>query len=143
MQNYQEGICPICGAELQYEGSYEQVDDGALLDWVCPKCKARGKSGYDLVFDRYYQVFDADGNAVSLEDEPERGRANPTVSMEKIKGMDSHWQEVMNMAKQYGFIIQSYGGSAVLLTHKNQLEARGAEQYLFTQKQMFGNDMEQ
>ena len=34
-----------------------------------------------------------------------------------------HWQEVMDLAQKYGFIIQAYGGVAVLATHEEQKEA--------------------
>ncbi len=43
------------------------------------------------------------------------------VNQEKMKELDSHWKEVMDLAWQYGFIAQAYGGMAILLTHKNQL----------------------
>ncbi len=42
---------------------------------------------------------------------------------------DKHWKEVMDMAKQYGFIVQAYGGTATLATHKNQKELLGEEKY--------------
>lgn len=40
------------------------------------------------------------------------------VNQEKMKELDSHWKEVMDLAWQYGFIAQAYGGMAILLTHK-------------------------
>lgn len=49
------------------------------------------------------------------------------LDMEKIKELDSHWKEVMDLAVKYGFVRQAAGGTAVLLTHKNQLEAEGEE----------------
>lgn len=39
------------------------------------------------------------------------------------------WSEVMNLAKKYGFIIQAYGGTAVLATHEVQLKEFGKEKY--------------
>lgn len=48
----------------------------------------------------------------------------------------------MDLAQKYGFIGQAYGGEAVLLTHKNQLEADGEETYIYRQKSMFELDME-
>lgn len=64
------------------------------------------------------------------------------LNREKLKELDSHWKEVMDLAAKYGFIGQAYGGTAILLTHKNQLEADGEEKYIYRQRQMFGNDME-
>lgn len=52
------------------------------------------------------------------------------VNKEKMEEMDSHWQEVMDLAEKYGFIGQAARGTAILLTHKNQLEADGEEQYI-------------
>lgn len=63
------------------------------------------------------------------------------INSEKMEELDSHWKEVMDLAEKYGFIGQAYGGSAVLLTHKNQLEVDGEEKYLFRQKSMFEIDM--
>lgn len=63
------------------------------------------------------------------------------INREKMEELDSHWKEVMDLAEKYGFIGQAYGGSAVLLTHKNQLEVDGEEKYLFRQKSMFEIDM--
>ena len=34
-----------------------------------------------------------------------------------------HWQEVMDLAQHYGFIIQAYGGVAMLATHEEQKKA--------------------
>lgn len=47
---------------------------------------------------------------------------------------DRHWQEVMRLAEKYGFIVQAYGGTAVLLTHKNQLESYQEPEYLRIQQ---------
>lgn len=63
------------------------------------------------------------------------------VNKEKLKELDSHWSEVMELAEKYGFIGQAFGGTAVLLTHKNQLEADGEEKYIRRQKDLFGLDM--
>lgn len=64
------------------------------------------------------------------------------VDMGKLNELDSHWKEVMDLAVKYGFIGQAYGGTAVLLTHKNQLEAVSEEEYIYRQHNMFGIDME-
>lgn len=64
------------------------------------------------------------------------------VNQEKLKEMDSHWTEVMKLAEKYGFIGQAAGGTAVLLTHKNQLECDGEEKYIRRQKSLFKIDMQ-
>lgn len=51
----EEGICPLCGAELEYENDI-RTDDGGFFEWKCPNCGATGKEGYDKVFDRHYDV---------------------------------------------------------------------------------------
>lgn len=63
------------------------------------------------------------------------------VDHKKVEEMDCHWKEVMYLAQQYGFIGQAAGGTAILLTHRNQLEADGAKKYLFRQRSLFGIDM--
>ena len=63
------------------------------------------------------------------------------VDIEKVKELDSHWKDVMDLAQQYGFIGQAAGGTAILLTHQNQLDADGEEKYLLRQRSMFGIDM--
>lgn len=65
------------------------------------------------------------------------------VNKEKMEEMDSHWQEVMDLAEKYGFIGQAARGTAILLTHKNQLEADGEEQYIYRQRSLFGMEMEE
>lgn len=60
----QEGICPICGAELRYDGPHEVMDDGGLIPWTCPDCGATGKEGYNCVFDQHYDVMDGNGQPV-------------------------------------------------------------------------------
>ncbi len=64
------------------------------------------------------------------------------INREKLKELDSHWKEVMDMAEKYGFIAQAAGGTAILLTHRNQLETDGEEKYIYRQKSMFEIDME-
>ena len=53
--------------------------------------------------------------------------------------MDEHWQEVMDLAQKYGFIIQAAGGTATLATHENQIKHFGEEKYRRIQK-MNGRD---
>lgn len=47
---------------------------------------------------------------------------------------DEHWSEVMELAEKYGFIVQAYGGTAILVTHRNQLENYGEPEYLRIQQ---------
>lgn len=60
-QRGREGICPVCGAEIEYEGDQEIVDNGTVVGFTCPKCGTTGIAGYDLVFDAYYDVQKGDG----------------------------------------------------------------------------------
>lgn len=39
------------------------------------------------------------------------------------------WNEVMSLAVKYGFIMQAYGGVAILATKENQLKSMGKEKY--------------
>lgn len=64
------------------------------------------------------------------------------INEAKLKELDGHWKEVMDLARQYGFIIQAYGGTATLATHKTQLDGFGEEKYLYRQRGMNGIDME-
>lgn len=63
------------------------------------------------------------------------------VNKEKIKEMDSHWTEVMNLAEKYGFLCQAFAGTATLATHKNQVETFEEKEYLHRQKELFRIDM--
>lgn len=58
------------------------------------------------------------------------------ASQRKAAGMqsDEHWAEIMALAKQYGFIAQAYSGTALLITHRVQLEEYGIRGYLRIQK---------
>lgn len=68
----QKGICPVCGAKIEYEGN-EQMEDGGVYPWTCPSCGASGEEGYDEVFDgHHYNVVDADGNKIPGRVEGER-----------------------------------------------------------------------
>jgi hypothetical protein len=42
-----------------------------------------------------------------------------TITDEQANEYDTHWQEVLKLAGEYGFIRQSYGGTAILITHEN------------------------
>lgn len=63
------------------------------------------------------------------------------ISEAKAKELDGHWEEVMNLAEKYGFILSAYGGSAILATHRNQIDVYDEEKYIFRQHSMFGIDM--
>lgn len=65
------------------------------------------------------------------------------INRDKIKELDSHWQEVMDLAEKYGFIGQAGGGTAILLTHKNQLESDGEEKYIYRQRSLFGIEVDE
>ncbi|MCI9596658.1 MAG: hypothetical protein HFE75_05040 [Firmicutes bacterium] len=65
------------------------------------------------------------------------------INQRKLKEMDAHWKEVMDLAERHGFIGQAFGGTAILLTHENQVKADGEEKYLDRQTRMFGIDMEE
>lgn len=45
----------------------------------------------------------------------------------KLEELDSHWQEVMELAEKYGFIVQSFGGTATLATHMEYIEQLGTD----------------
>lgn len=60
-----------------------------------------------------------------------------------MEEMDSHWQEVMELAEKYGFICQAAKGTVILLMHKNQLETDGEEQYIHRQRSLFGMEMDE
>lgn len=47
---------------------------------------------------------------------------------------DAHWQEVLKLAEKHGFIIQAFGGVAVLATHAAQKEQFGEDGYRQIQK---------
>lgn len=57
----EEGVCPICGCELEY-GNDVLLDEGGYREWTCPGCGATGKEMYDKVFDQHHDVRDGDGN---------------------------------------------------------------------------------
>lgn len=60
----EEGVCPQCGAQVEY-GEREAVDEGGAYFWQCPKCGATGREGYNEVFDgHHYCVRDKDGNPI-------------------------------------------------------------------------------
>lgn len=42
---------------------------------------------------------------------------------------DKHWDEVMALAKKYGFITVATAGTAILVTNRNQIENYGYKEY--------------
>lgn len=56
IQAAHEGICPLCGAEIEYDGFHEMDDCGGMYTWDCPQCGAHGKEGYTRKFDGYYSM---------------------------------------------------------------------------------------
>lgn len=61
----EDGVCPCCGALIDYEGDNAVDDSGTIVSWTCPKCGASGQSGYTGVFDGHYRVVDAAGNDIA------------------------------------------------------------------------------
>jgi hypothetical protein len=47
----------------------------------------------------------------------------------------------MSLAQKYGFIVQAYGGAAILATHANQKEHYGEEEYLRIQRMNGGKQV--
>lgn len=62
--NDEEDTCPLCGADVEFDGFKEDDDMGCTRGWTCPECGATGASGYDECFVRHYNVCDADGKTI-------------------------------------------------------------------------------
>lgn len=45
-----EGICPVCGASIEYSGDSDQIGEYGSRHWECLKCGASGNEGYKEVF---------------------------------------------------------------------------------------------
>ncbi len=45
----------------------------------------------------------------------------------RIDVLDCSWEEVMRACESNGFIIQAYGGAAIISTNQAYLDANGAE----------------
>ena len=58
-----DGICPVCGAHIEYENR-EIQDDGCICSWSCEQCGCCGSLSEDIVFDQHFDIFDADGKRV-------------------------------------------------------------------------------
>lgn len=63
------------------------------------------------------------------------------IDYEKAEMLDKRWKDVMELAKQNGFIMQAYGGVALLGTHQNQIKEFGEKDYLKRQWEMHRIDM--
>lgn len=61
---------------------------------------------------------------------------------EFVKEQDKHWQEVMELAQKYNFIIQAYGGTATLCTHKVFIQELGEEEYIKHMKNLYNIELE-
>lgn len=48
---------------------------------------------------------------------------------ELAKKHDEKWDELMAIAKENGFVVQAFGGTATMITNKNQIENYGYEEY--------------
>lgn len=70
---YKEGICPVCGAEIEYTGDNNIDDNGGTFPWNCKNCGASGKEGYNRIFDKHYDVTDCYGNYI-----PEQEKSIPS-----------------------------------------------------------------
>ena len=57
----EEGVCPLCGGSVNYQGENTIDDDGGVIPWECPECGATGKEGYNRAFDQHYAVCDRNG----------------------------------------------------------------------------------
>lgn len=60
----QEGICPLCGAGIEYAGENDIDDDGGTFPWTCPDCGAHGREGYSRRFSGHWDVDDGKGGVV-------------------------------------------------------------------------------
>lgn len=61
----EDGVCPICGTEVEYDGCEEDNGSGGgSWGWKCPNCGATGDACFDRVFDRHYNVRNVMGNKI-------------------------------------------------------------------------------
>lgn len=44
-----------------------------------------------------------------------------------LDGIDAKWDEAIGPMREAGFIAQAYGGTAVMMTYANMMEAQGLE----------------
>lgn len=65
------------------------------------------------------------------------------IDLREVDERDSHWTEVMELAKKYGFICHINGDTATLSTNKQQLEYLGEVGYVTIQGQINAEVFEQ
>lgn len=65
------------------------------------------------------------------------------VNMEKMQELDSHWQEVIDLAAGYGFTCLEFGGAAILVTHKAQHKMWGDDKYIEKQRDAHRIDVDE
>jgi len=64
-----DGVCPVCGGELEFEGTHDIVDCSTRVHWTCPACRRQGAQWHDIVFAGYKGLARADGTPLAEEDE--------------------------------------------------------------------------
>lgn len=48
---HEDGVCPFCGGEIEYNGDQDIIDDSdTAVTWKCPDCGASGTACYHGVF---------------------------------------------------------------------------------------------
>lgn len=65
------------------------------------------------------------------------------VNKEKMQELDSHWQEVMDLAAGYGFTCMEFAGAAILVTHSSQHKMWGDDKYIEKQLDTHGIDVDE
>lgn len=51
-----DGICPVCGGNLEFFNHLIQDDYSTVADWVCPTCGTKGEQWHDIRFSRHKNV---------------------------------------------------------------------------------------
>lgn len=96
----EEGICPLCGSGILYDG---YVGQGMNYPWTCPNCGAAGEEGYEedpvtkkRSFNGYHSfVYDKDGNPVDIiSPEEAESEVSAAVAQSKQPDMDSTPRQV-------------------------------------------------
>ena len=101
-----EGICPICGADVQY-GSVEPDGNYLVYDYFCPDCTGFGKEWYDLDFDSH-TIDGHEGENIELVTE------NKTIKSESVyTDINKAKQRLINKAKIKNGIWENFGQDEV------------------------------
>lgn len=66
------------------------------------------------------RAYDLSRDEIAAFLETDEGRAF-------IEATDAKWSEAIEPMRQAGFIAQAYGGTAVMMTYANMVEAQGLE----------------